>query len=133
MFFDIIQKFSLFVILTWVTIGNAEEGRKPHILFVIVDDFGWGDIGYHREKPTPEILTPTMNDLATKEGVILNRHYVHMACTPSRSAFQTGRLPVHVVTKLCDPCDINGAIPRNMTGIASKLKEAGYDTHVVGK
>jgi arylsulfatase A-like enzyme len=56
-----------------------------------------------------------------------------MMCTPSRSALQTGRLPVHVITQLADPCDENGAIPRNMTGLAAKLKLAGYSTHQVGK
>ena len=102
----------------------SKRASIPNILFVLVDDFGWNDIGYHRLHPNVEVLTPVMDKLATEEGVILNRHYVHMTCTPSRSAFQTGRLPVHVVTKLVSPCDINGAIPRNMTGIASKLKEA---------
>ena len=116
-----------------ITISTTQEARKPNILFVIVDDFGWGDIGYHREIPTHEIITPTMDELAGPEGVKLNRHYVHMMCTPSRASFQTGRLPVHIITRLADPCDKNGAIPRNMTGIASKLKEAGYATHVVGK
>ena len=119
--------------VTVVTTCHTQKIREPHILFVIVDDFGWGDIGYYRQQPSPEVLTPTMNNLATEDGLILNCHYVHMTCTPSRSAFQTGRLPVHVITQLADPCDINGAIPRNMTGIASKLKEAGNDTHVVGK
>ena len=111
----------------------SKRTTKPNILFVLVDDFGWSDIGYHRSHPNIEVLTPVMDKLATEDGVILNRHYVHMTCTPSRSAFQTGRLPVHVVTKLVSPCDINGAIPRNMTGIASKLKEADYATHLVGK
>eukprot|EP00966_Prymnesium_polylepis_P228325 5284555-Prymnesium_polylepis.1 len=56
-----------------------------------------------------------------------------MMCTPSRSALQTGRLPVHVITELAGPCDANGAIPRNMTGLAAQLKRAGYATHQVGK
>ena len=76
--------------------------------------------------------TPTIDSLV-KEGVELDRHYVHMMCTPSRSALQSGRLPVHVITQLANPCDANGAIPRNMTGLAAKLKLGGYATHQVGK
>ena len=38
-----------------------------------------------------------------------------------------------MLTKLCGPCDALGAIPRNVTGIAAKLKSAGYATHQVGK
>ena len=72
-------------------------------------------------------------DALVKEGIELNRHYVHMMCTPTRSSFQSGRLPIHVLTQLSSPCDHNGAIPRNMTGIAAQLKKAGYSTHQVGK
>ena len=105
----------------------AESAKPPHIFFVIVDDFGWGNVGYHRaEEEHPEVATPTLDALA-KSGVELNRHYVHMMCTPSRASFQTGRLPIHVITQLSDPCDGNGAI-LDMTGIASQLKKAHYRT-----
>jgi len=99
---------------------------------VIVDDFGWGDAGWHREVPSREVVTPTM-DALVKEGVELNRHYVHMMCTPTRSSFYSGRLPIHVLTQLSSPCDKNGAIPRNMTGVAAQLKKGGYATHHIGK
>jgi len=116
------------------TSSNAAPSKSslPNIFFVVVDDWGWGDVGYHRQEPTSEVVTPTIDNLV-KEGVELNRHYVHMTCTPTRSSFQTGRLPAHVLTVLAGPCDENGAIPRNMTGIASVLKKAGYATHQVGK
>ena len=93
---------------------------------------GWGDVGWHRTAQTPEVVTPVMDKLV-KEGVELNRHYVHMFCTPTRASFQSGRLPIHVLTNLMSPCVASGAIPRNMTGIAAKLKTAGYETHQVGK
>eukprot|EP00927_Polykrikos_kofoidii_P070735 TRINITY_DN6712_c0_g1_i5.p1 TRINITY_DN6712_c0_g1~~TRINITY_DN6712_c0_g1_i5.p1 ORF type:complete len:592 (-),score=67.00 TRINITY_DN6712_c0_g1_i5:153-1832(-) len=111
---------------------KMSKGSLPHILFVIVDDFAWAEVGYHRQVPTDEVQTPTIDRLV-KEGVELNRHYVHMTCTPSRASFQSGRLPVHVLTQLADECDENGAIPRNMTGIAAVLKRAGYSAHQVGK
>ena len=38
-----------------------------------------------------------------------------------------------MLTELAQPCDKNGAIPRNMTGLAAQLKKAGYATHQVGK
>lgn len=97
--------------------------------------FRWAEVGYHRKESrskTAEVSTPTIDRLV-REGIELNRHYVHMICTPSRSALQSGRLPIHVITELAGPCDCNGAIPRNMTGIAAQLKRAGYATHQVGK
>merc|ERR1719491_850597 len=119
------------MVLSLMISGTAVT-KLPHIFFVIVDDFGWAEVGYHRATPTKEVLTPTIDNLV-KKGIELNRHYVHMMCTPTRSSFQSGRLPVHVLTRLAGPCDGNGAIPRNMTGIAAKLKKAGYMTHQVGK
>ena len=110
-----------------------QQPSLPHILLVVVDDFGWAEVGYHRETPTPEVRTPAIDRLVKEEGIELNRHYVHMMCTPSRSSLQTGRLPVHIITELAGPCDANGAIPRNMTGLAAQLKKAGYATHQVGK
>lgn len=65
---------------------------------------------------------------------------VHKFCGPSRAALQSGRLPIHV-TVLDNPLDsvnpkdpVGGfqGIPRNMTGIASKMKQAGYSTHAYG-
>merc|ERR1740138_1627290 len=118
--------------VTTVTTPNDGTSKLPHIFLVVVDDFGWADVGYHRDTPTNEVQTPHIDRLV-KEGVELNRHYVHMTCTPTRASLQSGRLPVHVVTELVPPCDENGAIPRNMTGIAAVLKRAGYATHQVGK
>eukprot|EP00965_Chrysotila_dentata_P175388 5788812-Pleurochrysis_carterae.AAC.2 len=109
--------------------------KPPHIFFVLVDDLGWGDVGFNRAESSKYTLgpdTPTM-DLLVKEGVQLERHYVHMMCTPSRAALQTGRLPVHIITELAEPCDANGAIPYDMTGITEHLVRAGYATHQVGK
>jgi len=117
--------------LSILVIGEAVP-KFPHIFFVVVDDFGWAEVGYHRATQTKNVQTPTIDSLV-KEGIELNRHYVHMMCTPTRASFQSGRLPVHVLTQLASPCDKNGAIPRNMTGIAAKLKTAGYMTHQVGK
>eukprot|EP01061_Rhynchopus_euleeides_P001316 TRINITY_DN10936_c0_g1_i1.p1 TRINITY_DN10936_c0_g1~~TRINITY_DN10936_c0_g1_i1.p1 ORF type:complete len:546 (+),score=159.94 TRINITY_DN10936_c0_g1_i1:122-1759(+) len=123
----------LHILLLWQLASGVHSAAQPHIFMVVVDDFGWGDIGYHGARlPTGESLTPGM-DALTRSGVELNRHYVHMTCTPTRSSLQSGRLPIHVITQLADPCDKNGAIPRNMTGVASHLQRAGYATHQVGK
>lgn len=92
-------------------------------------------------------------------------------CSPTRSALQTGRNPIHVnvvnspiqqvrrgVALSLSPCttllslpspplcnnlpqqhnpkDTQSGfqgVPRNMTGLAAKLKGAGYSTHQVGK
>ena len=62
----------------------------PHILFVVADDFGWSDVGFHGSK----IQTPNIDKLAS-EGVVLDNYYVLPICTPTRSALMTGRYPIH--------------------------------------
>ncbi len=50
--------------------------------FVLVDDFGYAEVGYHRDNDTEahrEIVTPTIDSLVA-DGVELDRHYVHMMC-----------------------------------------------------
>eukprot|EP00055_Hartaetosiga_balthica_P003234 m.7069 g.7069 ORF g.7069 m.7069 type:complete len:553 (+) comp2699_c0_seq1:7-1665(+) len=113
--------------------NDAPAATKPHILMVIVDDFGWAEVGYHREgTEKDQVLTPTIDSLVA-EGIELNRHYVHQMCTPTRTSFQSGRLPVHVLQDLAGPCQPKCGVPRNMTGVAQHLLKGGYATHFVGK
>ena len=113
---------------------------KPHIVYILVDDWGWANVGYHRNPPTREVDTPNIDSLV-KEGLELDQFYVYQFCSPSRSSLMSGRLPIHVNDlnqdidnyNPNDPVSGYAGIPRNMTVIASKLKEAGYATHLVGK
>jgi arylsulfatase B len=109
----------------------AADAPKPHILMVLADDYGWANAGWH-SRGDPEVVTPNMDALVSA-GIELDRHYVHMMCTPSRTSFQSGRLPVHVQLNLGDPCSSATGMPRNMTAIPAHLKQAGYATHLVGK
>jgi arylsulfatase A-like enzyme len=94
----------------------------------------------HRPAGFREVQTPTMDGLV-KQGIELDRAYAYKFCSPTRSALQSGRLPVHVntmnllpnVNNPLDPVSGFAGIPRNMTGIAAKLREVGYRTHQVGK
>ena len=127
------------------------EPRRPHILLFVADDLGWAGLGAHRSARTSEeaqgkaeTQTPTF-DALIKEGILLERHYASSSSGPSRCSLLSGRLPSHFAPKpeglstthmFWNQADnVSGfyGIPRNMTGIASKLKEAGYSTHFVGK
>jgi len=117
----------------------APQKEKPHIVMVLVDDWGWNNVGYHRPN-NPEVQTPNIDNLV-KEGIELNRHYVYHYCSPSRASLQSGRLPVHVgytddLNEAVNPKDpVKGfaGIPRNMTGMAEKMRKGGYRTHATGK
>ena len=66
------------------------NGAPPGSYF-LVDDMGWGNVGYHNDEP----LTPTIDALA-KGGAQLDRFYAYQVCSPTRSGFLSGRLPIHV-------------------------------------
>ena len=120
----------------------------PHIVHFLADDFGWAHVGWHRNKqPHDNVLTahddvstPNLDALAA-DGLILDRHYAHKICSPSRCAIQTGRAPIHVNVQNVLPESVNPkdpiggyqGIPLNMSGMATVLRRGGYRTHLVGK
>ena len=123
------------------SISAACLSSKPHIVFMLVDDWGWANVGYHHNTSGDGSPSPNIDNLV-KEGLQLDQHYVYHWCAPSRSALLSGRLPIHVndaknvsygAYNPKDPVSGFNGIPRNMTVISAKMKEAGYATHQVGK
>lgn len=119
--------------------SHQHAAQKPHILFVLLDDLGWEDVGFNRAAGKPSV-TPTLDSLASA-GIVLDRHYVAPLCSPTRSSIQSGRAPIHVngfnrgslSHNLDDPISGFAGIPPNMTGMAAVMRQAGYSTHMVGK
>src|SRR5947207_967943 len=67
---------------------TAQETRKPNVIFVLIDDMGYGDLGCMGAK---DVRTPNIDRLA-KEGVKFTDFYANApVCTPTRAAFITGR------------------------------------------
>ncbi|XP_045173721.2 arylsulfatase I-like [Mercenaria mercenaria] len=102
---------------------------KPNILFILADDYGYNDIGYHGS----EIKTPNLDKLAMS-GVRLENYYVQPICTPTRSQLLTGRYQIHTGLQrgVIWPTQPR-SIPLDSKTIADKLSDAGYSTHMVGK
>lgn len=69
--------------------AGAGTSRPPHLVFVLADDLGWNDVGFHGSN----IRTPHLDALAAG-GVLLDNYYTQPLCTPSRSQLLTGRYQV---------------------------------------
>ena len=92
--FSLLSLLALGFLMVQETKAESKPSQ-PHILFMLADDLGWIDVGFHGSK----IHTPNIDSLA-KEGVILDNYYVQPVCTPARAALTTGRYPIHTGTEL---------------------------------
>jgi arylsulfatase len=64
--------------------------RKPNILFMLVDNLGYGELGVYGGGATRGAPPPRIDRLAS-EGLRLTNMNMEAQCTPSRSAILTGR------------------------------------------
>lgn len=71
------------------------EGKPPNLLYILVDDIGFGDMGIPELNAVRGISTPNINELSD-QGMRMARMYTEPSCTPTRVAFSTGRLPVRM-------------------------------------
>ncbi|KAJ7356377.1 hypothetical protein OS493_025487 [Desmophyllum pertusum] len=112
------------------SICKATTNNQPHIIFILADDLGWDDVGFHGSKQIP---TPNIDEMAN-EGVILNNYYVSPMCTPTRASIMSGKHPIHLgiqhfVIFAAQPY----GLPLKEVTTAQYLKALGYQTHAIGK
>ncbi|XP_053390526.1 arylsulfatase J-like [Mercenaria mercenaria] len=102
--------------------------KRPHILFIVADDLGFNDVGYHGS----EIKTPNIDKLALS-GVRLENYYVQPVCTPTRGQLLSGRYQIHTGLHWVLWPSTRSGLPLDNPTIADKLRAAGYSTHMIGK
>lgn len=125
--------------------GPDLKGCRPNIVFILVDDMGYGDLGCYGRT---DIQTPNIDRLA-REGVRFTEHYANgPECTPTRVALLTGRYAQWVgglecaigtgnvgryddAIRLAHQRDLG--LPTKKQTIVRLLKQAGYTTAITGK
>jgi arylsulfatase B len=102
---------------------------RPNIVYIVADDQGWKDVGFHGS----DIRTPNIDRLA-KGGARLEQFYAQPMCTPSRAALMTGRYPHRYgLQTLVIPSAGTYGLATDEWLLPQALKEAGYSTAIVGK
>jgi arylsulfatase len=113
-------------------IRKNNGGKPPNILYILLDDVGFGEIG------TPDLdvirgySTPNIASFA-EQGMFMARMYTEPSCTPTRVAFMTGRHPVRTGFDEAKAVPEGEGLAASEVTLAEVLSEAGYATVHIGK
>jgi arylsulfatase A len=117
-------KLFLTLLLSLSVTSFATE--KPNVIFILADDLGYADVGFHGQK---YIKTPHIDKMRS-EGMSFSQHYSgSTVCAPSRSCLMTGQHTGHTRVRGNGPGHL---LPEDKT-VAEIMKGAGYKTACIGK
>jgi arylsulfatase A-like enzyme len=102
---------------------------KPNIIFIVGDDMGYADVGFHGCKDIP---TPHLDALAASGVKFTNGYVSGPYCSPTRAGLMTGRYQTKFGHEF-NPGRGGAGLPLTETALPARLKAAGYKTGMVGK
>ncbi|WP_411992615.1 sulfatase-like hydrolase/transferase [Agarivorans sp. DSG3-1] len=113
-----------------IRMNNGDE--RPNIIYLLVDDLSYGQMGNRKMNHVMGVNTKNINDFAN-EGLSLERMYTEPSCTPTRAAMMTGRHPIRSGSSEVKVTLVGEGLSKDEVTIAEVLSEAGYSTSHVGK
>ncbi|MAU62878.1 MAG: arylsulfatase [Flavobacteriaceae bacterium] len=134
------KKFFL-IVLIFIFSACSKTDPKPNVIFILVDDLGWNDLGYTGSK---FYESPNIDKLSNDSFEFHTAYAASSVCSPTRASIMTGKHPARVnITDwipgvdpknrpLLGPQDLH-QLPLDETTIAEKLKQSGYKTFYAGK
>ena len=134
------------LLISIIIIGNLGKGAsaqvvnrptKPNIIFILVDDMGWGDLGVFWQKQRmkqnnrsePWQFTPSLDKMAANGAMLTNHYCAAPVCAPSRASILLGVSQGHANVR-------NNQFDKELQDtytIGSVLQQAGYTTSLIGK
>jgi len=137
-------KQKLFVFLVFISLANLVYSQnnptsqsKPNIVLILIDDSGLMDLGAFGG----EARTPNIDKLAT-DGLMFTNMHASPVCAPSRAMLMTGtdshlagvsNLPEFLDEEYQTKPGYEGVLNDRVQTIATRLKEANYNTYMTGK
>ncbi|MCZ6793384.1 MAG: sulfatase-like hydrolase/transferase, partial [Planctomycetota bacterium] len=106
---------------------------RPNVVLILADDLGYADVGMHGCRDIP---TPNIDRLAASGVRCMSGYSAHPFCSPMRASLMTGRYQHRFGYErniAYDPHNRHMGLPESETTIATRLRQAGYATGMVGK
>jgi len=119
--------FKSILLITFLKITSSFAQNKPNIIFILADDYGYGEVGIYG---ADNYKTPNIDKLATT-GLKFNHCYTAALCGPSRAMLLTGRYAFR--TGATNQDATGQFTPQAETMIPKMLKKAGYVSASIGK
>lgn len=123
-------------------ISSAKPKAKPNVVFVLIDDMGWSDVGCYG---STFYETPNIDQLAGDGMRFTDAYATSHVCSPSRASILTGKYPARLnltdwlagrgnvaFQRLLNAEKIQ-ALPLAESSMAEALREHGYRTGMFGK
>lgn len=109
----------------------ADEVQRPNIVFILVDDQGYYDLGCYG---AVEVRTPRIDAMAA-DGIRFTDYYAAAPiCSPSRAGLLTGCYPRRVGNEVwVHRADSRTGIHPDELTLAELFKSRGYATACIGK
>jgi len=132
---ELLKKILLFLLIfTLSECTSNEDYPKPNIVFIMIDDLGYGDIGCYGSKINS---TPNIDRLAAGGILLTDFHTNGPMCSPTRASLLTGmyqhRFGKKFERAISGKTDFDDGLPQEVVTIAEVLKDAGYSTGMYGK
>ena len=122
-----------FFMLVPLALSSTRSDSKPNIVLILMDNFGYGEIGVYGGGALRGAPTPNIDGIAA-EGLQLTNYNVEAEFTPSRAALMTGRYGIRT-RKRPDgpPRGVWYGITKWEITLAEMLSDSGYATGIFGK
>lgn len=113
----------------------SSQAQQPNIVYIMTDDMGYADLSSYGRK---DYTTPNIDKLASQGMKFINAYAAAPLCTPTRTAFMTGRYPARTPVGLMEPLvtgkkDSTIGLTVDYPSVATLLRRAGYETALIGK
>jgi arylsulfatase A-like enzyme len=121
--------------LALILLSYVSTAQRPNIIYIMTDDMGYGDLSCYGQK---KFQTPHLDKLAGQGIRFVNAYAAAPVCTPTRTAFMTGRYPGKTPVGLMEPLrspalDSAYGLDKSIPSLALLMKASGYETVLIGK